>query len=80
MSQVRIHQTARKHGISDDAMMHALRFALAEVIQTGDLLMVIGPDHTGRLLEVGVLDADDDDPVIIHAMVMSKERTIPVKG
>lgn len=67
---MRIHQTARRHGISDEAMLHALRFAQADVMQEDDMLVVIGPDHTGRFLEVGVLDADEDDPVIIHAMVM----------
>lgn len=30
--------------------------------------MLIGPAVDGRLLEVGVLDLDGDDPVVIHAM------------
>jgi hypothetical protein len=29
---------------------------------------LLGSDTAGRLLEVGVLDLDDDEPVIIHAM------------
>ena len=32
--------------------------------------MFIGPDRNGALLEVGVLDFDGDDPVIIHAMAV----------
>jgi len=33
-----------------------------------DLTMLIGPSTGGALLEVGVLDAQGDDPVAIHAM------------
>ena len=32
-----------------------------------DLVMLVGPDRTGRLLEVGVV-VGDDGPVIVHAM------------
>jgi hypothetical protein len=33
-----------------------------------DLTMLIGATSGGTLLEIGVLDFDGDDPVIIHAM------------
>ncbi len=33
-----------------------------------DLTMLIGPALDGSLLEVGVLDIDGEDAVIIHAM------------
>jgi len=32
-----------------------------------DLVMLVGPDRTGRLLEVGVV-VGNDGPVIVHAM------------
>ncbi len=32
-----------------------------------DLVMLIGPASNGALLEIGVLDIDGDDPVVIHA-------------
>ncbi len=38
-----------------------------------EVLMFIGPDRNGALLEVGVLDFDGDDPVIIHAMALRHE-------
>ena len=35
-----------------------------------DLTMLIGPAPDGTLLELGVLDIDGDDPVVIHAMAL----------
>lgn len=35
-----------------------------------DLTMLIGPATDGRLLEIGVLDLEGDDPVAIHAMAL----------
>jgi hypothetical protein len=32
--------------------------------------MLIGPGADGALLEIGVLDLDGDDPVVIHAMAL----------
>lgn len=33
-----------------------------------DLTLLIGPARDGSLLEIGVLDIDGEDPVVIHAM------------
>jgi hypothetical protein len=33
-----------------------------------NLTMIIGPVGSGAMLEVGVLDMEGDDPVVIHAM------------
>ena len=32
--------------------------------------MLIGPASDGELLEIGVLDIDGEDPVVIHAMAL----------
>lgn len=63
---MKIAESARKHGVVDADIRHAVRLELRTVSQ-GDRLLVIGPDRSGRLLEVVVLDPDDD-PVAIHAM------------
>lgn len=50
-----VRASARKHGINDDAMLHAYRNALryVELEYHGEVqLLVIGPDQTGRLLEL----------------------------
>jgi hypothetical protein len=67
--KVQIHASARKHGISDADMLHAIRMAI-RTYRHGNLVMYIGADQAGiRLLEVGVMDANDDHPLkVIHAM------------
>lgn len=44
-----------------------------------DLTMLIGPARDGSLLEVGVLDIDGDDPVVIHAMLL-RSKFYPLLG
>lgn len=38
-----------------------------------DLTMLIGPASDGTLVEIGVLDIDGDDPVVIHAMQLRRK-------
>lgn len=61
---------ARKHGVADDDMLHAVRTAMRRVVMDDDLTMLIGPAGDGALLEIGVLDIDGEDPVLIHAMAL----------
>jgi hypothetical protein len=65
---MRIGRPARKHGISDDDMLHAARTATRKIDMDEDLTMLIGPARDGTPLEIGVLDWGGEDPVIIHAM------------
>ena len=65
---MRIGAPARKHGISDDDILHAIRTATRKVEMDEDLTMLIGPARDGTPLEIGVLDLGGEDPVIIHAM------------
>jgi hypothetical protein len=70
---MRIGGPARKHGVADDDMLHAVRNAMRRVVMEDDLVMLIGPAIDGSLLEVGVLDIDGDDPVVIHAMKLRQK-------
>ncbi|TML60345.1 MAG: hypothetical protein E6G10_28930 [Actinobacteria bacterium] len=65
---MRIAEPARKHGIADEDIRHAVRNAIAQWQLDDDLTMRVGPARDGDLLEVGVLGIDTDDPVIVHAM------------
>lgn len=42
----------------------------ATLAMDDDLTMLIGPGTNGVLLEIGVLDLNGDDPVVIHAMTL----------
>jgi hypothetical protein len=61
---VEIADSARKHGVADEDIRHAVRYALRVVLHR-DQILYIGPDRNARLLEVVVLDEND---VAIHAM------------
>ncbi len=58
--------SARKHGISDDDMLHAYRNPM-RIFDIDDLTMLIGSDNSGRMLEVGVAVGDGVE-FIVHAM------------
>jgi hypothetical protein len=61
-----ILDSARKHGLSDDDILHAYRNPI-RVFEVDDLTMLIGPDHAARLLEIGVATAEGIE-FIVHAM------------
>ncbi len=67
---MRIGEPARKHGIAEEDIGHAIRNAVRWITMDDDLTMLIGPTCDGALLEVGVLDLDGDDVVVIHAMAL----------
>jgi hypothetical protein len=58
--------SARKHGIPDDDILRAYRNPI-RVFDLDDLTMLIGPDQSARLLEIGVAHAESID-FIVHAM------------
>ncbi|UQX12531.1 hypothetical protein [Candidatus Mycobacterium methanotrophicum] len=63
-----IADNARKHGVADEDIEHAVHNAI-RVVSGADRDLYIGADRAGRLLEVVVLD-DDGQPVAIHAMAL----------
>lgn len=58
--------SARKHGIDDQDMLHAYWHPM-RVFDLDDLTMLIGPDTSARLLEIGVTDAEGVE-FLVHAM------------
>ncbi len=67
-----IHDSARKHGVVDLDIHHAIDHALAieDAGEDPDRWLVIGPDRAGSLLEVVVLTTIEDTQLAIHAMPM----------
>lgn len=76
MSVLRIAETARKHGVADEDMLHAVRMVIAQWALEDRFTMRVGPARDGELLEIGVLGIDTDDPVIVHAM-RARPRYLP---
>lgn len=69
-----IHQSARRHGVRDADIGHALGHVAVER-EVGDddsprRLLVLGVDRAGNVLELVVVVFDDGRQMVIHAMVM----------
>ena len=70
---VHVEASARKHGVPDEDMLHALRLrGRAYATDDPDAMMSIGPSITAGPLEVGVV-ADGEGTAIIHAMKARKK-------
>ena len=65
-----IHPSARRHGIADDDMLHAIEQSMVvdDLGDDPDRWLVIGPDRAANLLEIVVVITAEDDELIIHAM------------
>jgi len=70
--QVEIHDSARKHGVADHDIVHAIDHALAieDAGDDPDRWLLIGPDTAGNLLELVVLVTAEGTKIVIHAMPM----------
>ena len=67
MDEPFIAPSARKHGVADEAIVHTFNNPIRSEDLDEGLLMLVGPDHAGNLLEIGVVVADEG-PVIVHTM------------
>ena len=65
-----IHPSARKHGIADEDIGHAMRNALAMDDQEDDTRLYLGPARSAELLEVVTIVREDGSELAIHAMKM----------
>jgi hypothetical protein len=67
---VEIHPSARKHGIADEDLEHAVTHAMAIEDQQDDVRLYLGPARSADLLEVVTIVRDDGSELAIHAMKM----------
>jgi hypothetical protein len=78
---VEIHRTARKHGIADADIRHAVEHAIYAADVEGDpplRVLYLGPDRAGNLVEVVVIERDDGSELAIHAMKMRRRYGRPL--
>jgi len=62
-----ISDSARKHGVQDDDMLHAYDHPIRVFDLDEGFTLIIGPSQSAQVLEIGVVDGDLA-PVIVHAM------------
>jgi hypothetical protein len=67
---VEIHAAARRHGVADEDMLHALdnSIAVEDLDVDPNRWLVVGSDRAANLLEVIVLLTEEGTEMIIHAM------------
>ena len=72
---VEIHDSARRHGVADQDILHAIDHALAieDAGEDPDRWLIIGPDTAANLLEVVMVITVEGDQVAIHAMPMREK-------
>jgi hypothetical protein len=72
---VEIHDSARKHGVADDDILHAINHVLAveDAGDDPDRWLLLGPDTAGNLLEVVVMTTIESTQLAIHAMPMREK-------
>jgi len=69
--------SARKHGIADEEILHAIAhaFTVDEVDEDPIRYLILGPDSSGNFLEIVVLDRPNG-PCVIHAMKMREKYRV----
>ncbi|MEO6205209.1 MAG: hypothetical protein ABIO67_07505 [Mycobacteriales bacterium] len=77
-----IHSSARRHGIGDDDISHALDQAVAWVELSDDpaRFLLAGPDSAGNLLELVVLSLPGRRVLVIHAMKLRRSTADELFG
>ncbi|MBA3437777.1 MAG: hypothetical protein H0U14_07235 [Thermoleophilaceae bacterium] len=74
-----IHPSARKHGIVDEDIEHAVTHAMTIDEQDDDTRLYLGPARSADLLEVVTIVRADGPELAIHAMRMRPQyqRLLP---
>ena len=74
-----IHPSARRHGIADGDIEHAVDNAMSIDKQADDTRLYLGPARDADLLEVVTIVREDDSELAIHAMRM-RPKYLPLLG
>ena len=74
--RVEVHYSARRHGVTDGGIRHAVAHPVVIIDVDADAdppkVLVIGPDMSGTLLEVIMLTLEGDRLLAIHAMPLRR--------
>jgi hypothetical protein len=79
--KLKVHNAARKHGISDQDIKHAVNHAMSIDDRDDGTRLYLGPARDADLLEVSTITRVGSAEIAIHAMRMRpKYRRILPKG
>jgi hypothetical protein len=67
---LKVDWSARRHGIADEDIEHAVNHAMRIGNLEDDLRLYLGPARNADLIEVVVVMRDDRHEIAIHAMKM----------
>jgi hypothetical protein len=67
---VEIHESARRHGVTDEDIHHAAANAMVIEDQDDDTRLYLGAGTAGALLEVLTILRENGSELAIHAMPM----------
>ena len=67
---VEIHPAARRHGIADQDIEHAVSHAMVIEAQEDETMLYLGPARSAELLEIVTVTRDGHAELAIHAMTM----------
>lgn len=68
--------SARKHGVADDDMLHAIRNVLYATAQDDGVTMLVGPARDAGLMQVGVKQVGDLT-LVLHAYRPARDKFLP---
>lgn len=69
---VDVYRSARRHGVADADILHAVDHALGAAEQDDGKVLYLGADRAGNMLEVIAIERDDGTEIVIHAMRMRR--------
>lgn len=74
-----IHESARRHGVDEEDIRHAVNHAMVVEDQDDETRLYLGPGRSAALLEVVTIEREDGTELVIHAMPMRSkyERLLP---
>src|SRR3546814_19517840 len=76
LKPVRLLESAYRNGVSASDIRHAAANAIRHHDLNHGLVMLVGPDTTGALLEVGTIASTPTEPPPVHALpARAKLRT-----
>jgi hypothetical protein len=77
---VDVRPAARKHGVADDDIEHAMTHAMVIEDQDDDTRLYLGPCRNAQLLEIVSIVRNDGSQLVIHAMAMGAKYLRLLRG